>query len=79
MEAARASAARRALRWHSALIQPRNWVCRSCHSQFTAVRRFAIAPTPTEKPYYVTTPIFYVNAGTRSSKLVFVMVPRTDI
>ncbi|KAK0651850.1 tRNA synthetases class I (M)-domain-containing protein [Cercophora newfieldiana] len=63
MEVIRASAARRALRWQSASTLSRNWVCRSCRSQPVASLQFARSRTTSAKPYYVTTPIFYVNAA----------------
>ena len=50
------------------LQQTRGWVCQECFLQRN-VRWWSSArtkPTLTEKPYYVTTPIFYVNAGTAS-------------
>ncbi|SPQ21147.1 e53744fe-579b-40b6-b3c5-155506e05da4 [Thermothielavioides terrestris] len=67
MEFARAASARRLLRWQSALARPRSWVCGSCRSSLAvATRRFSSEPTPgaaSKKPFYVTTPIFYVNAA----------------
>ncbi len=78
MELARAVSARRLLRRQSAWTRPKGWVCSACSSRGSfpalASRRFSsdLAPTgaaPTTpspasgKPYYVTTPIFYVNAG----------------
>lgn len=42
----------------------RPWTCASCKNGRTTPRcGFATAPEQTQKPYYVTTPIFYVNAG----------------
>ncbi|KAK0739249.1 tRNA synthetases class I (M)-domain-containing protein [Apiosordaria backusii] len=56
-------------RWQlSSAISRSSWVCSSCLAasprQFTTSlpRLSAAAPTP-QKPYYVTTPIFYVNAA----------------
>jgi methionyl-tRNA synthetase len=65
MEFVKAAPARRLLRWQSALTRPRGWVCHSCRGNFAvASRRFSSqAPSTSDKPYYVTTPIFYVNAG----------------
>jgi methionyl-tRNA synthetase len=43
-----------------------NWVCKECRRNLssTAVRRSAAsAASGQQKPFYVTTPIFYVNAG----------------
>lgn len=39
------------------------WVCASCQSRSTRNRFASTAAIPNEKPYYVTTPIFYVNAA----------------
>jgi hypothetical protein len=64
MEFAKAASARRLLRWPSPLTRPRSWVGHSCRGSFAvASRRFSSKPPPADKPYYVTTPIFYVNAG----------------
>jgi hypothetical protein len=69
MEFAKAASARRLLRWQSTLTRPRSWVCSSCRSNSAvASRRFSsespsLPAPPADKPYYVTTPIFYVNAG----------------
>ncbi|KAK4217115.1 putative methionine--tRNA ligase [Rhypophila decipiens] len=67
MELLKASTARRALKWRSTIIRPRNWVCQSClhsRSRFESSRRtFATETAPPKKPFYVTTPIFYVNAS----------------
>ncbi|KAJ3960772.1 methionyl-tRNA synthetase [Colletotrichum tropicale] len=38
------------------------WVCPSC-SYGPTLRRFASSDSKSDKPYYVTTPIFYVNAS----------------
>ncbi|KAL2128898.1 hypothetical protein VTI74DRAFT_8493 [Chaetomium olivicolor] len=65
MEFARAASARRLARWQLALTRPRSWVCHSCRSSFAVVSRLSSSqsPAPADKPYYVTTPIFYVNAA----------------
>ncbi|KAL2025059.1 hypothetical protein VTK56DRAFT_61 [Thermocarpiscus australiensis] len=67
MELAKAASARRMLRWQSTLTRPRSLVCSSCRSHIAAkvaARRFASQlSSPPDKPYYVTTPIFYVNAA----------------
>ena len=50
------------------LQQTRGWVCQECFLQRN-IRCWSSArtkPTLKEKPYYVTSPIFYVNAGTAS-------------
>ena len=47
------------------LQQTRGWVCQECFLERN-IRRWSSArtkPTLKEKPYYVTSPIFYVNAG----------------
>ncbi|KAK0720061.1 tRNA synthetases class I (M)-domain-containing protein [Lasiosphaeris hirsuta] len=62
MELLRGSSARRLVRWSLAPTWSRNWICPSCRSQSVASRRFQ-STTPSPKPYYVTTPIFYVNAA----------------
>lgn len=61
----------RALSWAAQFLAYRrpSWKCASCRNARPAAivqpRRFATAASPPEskKPYYVTTPIFYVNAG----------------
>ncbi|KAK4164902.1 tRNA synthetases class I (M)-domain-containing protein [Cladorrhinum sp. PSN259] len=71
MELLKAASARRLPRLQPALIQPRSWVCNSCRIRPTAVaprvlaiqRRPATSASTPGKPYYVTTPIFYVNAA----------------
>ncbi|KAK4238700.1 hypothetical protein C8A03DRAFT_43561 [Achaetomium macrosporum] len=65
MEYAKAASARRLLRWQSALTRSRSWVCSSCRSNLAvASQRFSSGLSPaTGKPYYITTPIFYVNAA----------------
>lgn len=39
----------------------RQWICRDCRAR-TRVR-WQHSASSTEKPYYITTPIYYVNAG----------------
>ncbi|CCC10029.1 unnamed protein product [Sordaria macrospora k-hell] len=76
MDVLRTASARRTFKWQASGILARNsWVCRSCRSsQFVAPkapRRTLATSTPTStatktpdnKPFYVTTPIFYVNAS----------------
>lgn len=61
----------RALSWANQLLYPQrpSWKCASCKITPPAVvrsaRRYATTSegTSTAKPYYITTPIFYVNAG----------------
>jgi hypothetical protein len=38
------------------------WVCTSCHARSSRNRSITTQPA-SEKPYYITTPIFYVNAA----------------
>lgn len=47
------------------LLGPRRpWTCSSCTHGWAIPRRgVATTPQKSKKPYYVTTPIFYVNAG----------------
>ncbi|KAK4229834.1 tRNA synthetases class I (M)-domain-containing protein [Podospora fimiseda] len=64
MELLRAASARRLPRLQSALIRQGSWVCNSCRSRsILPVRRLATYTSNPDKPYYVTTPIFYVNAA----------------
>lgn len=70
MEFLKAAPIRRLPRWQSALSRSKGWTCSSCRGHYAvASRRFATQPSPPAttttpgKPYYVTTPIFYVNAG----------------
>lgn len=48
----------------SPISKPSPWICSSCRAR-SAPRRTAAtsAKSEQEKPYYLTTPIFYVNAG----------------
>lgn len=39
------------------------WICPSCRPNGPLSRRWNSSAQPKEKPFYVTTPIFYVNAG----------------
>ncbi|KAL7811756.1 tRNA synthetases class I (M) domain-containing protein [Trichoderma aethiopicum] len=48
------------------LASPPGWICPGCRTGFAAVRRWNSSQRPAgsgEKPYYITTPIFYVNAA----------------
>jgi hypothetical protein len=40
-----------------------NWICQSCQVKNGSKAYFSSSSRLLEKPYYVTTPIFYVNAG----------------
>ncbi|KAJ5096093.1 hypothetical protein NUU61_005449 [Penicillium alfredii] len=56
----------------------RPWTCASCKNGRTTPRRgFATAPEQPQKPYYVTTPIFYVNAAPHVGHLYTMVI--TDI
>ncbi|EGR49338.1 uncharacterized protein TRIREDRAFT_124319 [Trichoderma reesei QM6a] len=53
-------------RAQSRLDSPPGWICPGCRTGFAAVRRWNSSQKPAgsgEKPYYITTPIFYVNAA----------------
>lgn len=50
-------------------IRPGNWVCQSCRTKYPSRARFASSQADKAKPYYITTPIFYVNAGERRAIL----------
>ena len=39
------------------------WVCQSCRTNSQPRASFSGSRSSLEKPYYITTPIFYVNAG----------------
>lgn len=55
--------AMRSLRW-ARLPRATPWTCGSCQARSSRTRQFATQQsTPDQKPYYITTPIFYVNAG----------------
>jgi hypothetical protein len=51
------------LRPRSRLSWTSDWVCKSCRTKNSPRVRFASSQTSAVKPYYITTPIFYVNAG----------------
>ncbi|KAK5020792.1 methionyl-tRNA synthetase-like protein [Cryomyces antarcticus] len=54
------------------------WVCAACRIRSTAKRTLATAPKSMEaKPYYITTPIFYVNAAPHVGHLYTIVL--TDI
>jgi methionyl-tRNA synthetase len=50
---------RRAL---SSFVGRRPWICTSCQARSNR-NRYISTQSASEKPYYVTTPIFYVNAA----------------
>src|ERR1700679_924863 len=41
----------------------KGWVCHSCRTNSQPRVSFSSSRRSLEKPYYITTPIFYVNAG----------------
>ncbi|KAK4192996.1 putative methionine--tRNA ligase [Podospora australis] len=66
MEVLKAASIRRLPRWQSSLVRTKGWwACHPSRGQYAlASRRFTSQPSsPPDKPYYVTTPIFYVNAA----------------
>jgi methionyl-tRNA synthetase len=60
----------------ASLPQKFPWVCTSCRVSSTRNRFFATVPAPA-KPYYITTPIFYVNAAPHVGHLYTMVL--TDI
>ena len=48
----------------SRLSHPNPWICRSCKFRAVIARTHSTEQSTSEKTYYITTPIFYVNAGT---------------
>ena len=57
----------RGLRLNSRQTAP--WTCNACYSRQSRIRQYSTPHTPEQKPFYITTPIFYVNAGTDISVL----------
>ncbi|UKZ46168.1 hypothetical protein TrVGV298_000367 [Trichoderma virens] len=57
------------------------WICSGCRTSFAAVQRWnssqSSAGSSGEKPYYITTPIFYVNAAPHIGHLYTMVV--TDV
>ena len=51
----------------SRLPHPNPWICASCKFRAVRSRTYSTEQSTSEKPYYITTPIFYVNAGTIAS------------
>ena len=71
------SSLRRSVRPRAKVLWTSDWVCKSCRTNSNTVHRprFSTSKTPftttkthMDKPYYITTPIFYVNAGTHLTK-----------
>lgn len=57
------SSLRRSVRPRAKVLWTSDWVCKSCRTNLAVRPRYSSTKTPLEKPYYITTPIFYVNAG----------------
>ena len=55
----------------SRLSRPNPWICTSCKFRAVIARTYSTELSTSEKPYYITTPIFYVNAGTIASHIYF--------
>jgi len=64
---------RRAL---SSFSRSKPWICTSCQSRSSRNRYISTQPA-SEKPYYITTPIFYVNAAPHVGHLYTMVL--TDI
>ncbi|KAH7409088.1 tRNA synthetases class I (M)-domain-containing protein [Cadophora sp. MPI-SDFR-AT-0126] len=58
-----APAARSQLQLRTGIQRGAQWVCRSCRAETPPPASFSTARRSLEKPYYITTPIFYVNAA----------------
>jgi methionyl-tRNA synthetase len=61
---------------YSSFTRSSPWVCRSC-SVYNSPRRFNSTKSTPEKPFYITTPIFYVNAAPHVGHLYTMVL--TDI
>ncbi|KAL6834993.1 tRNA synthetases class I (M) domain-containing protein [Trichoderma camerunense] len=63
------------------LASPSGWICSGCRTNLAAVQRWnssqSSAGPSSEKPYYITTPIFYVNAAPHIGHLYTMVV--TDV
>ncbi|KAL6807394.1 tRNA synthetases class I (M) domain-containing protein [Trichoderma sp. SZMC 28013] len=63
------------------LASSSGWICSGCRTNFAAVQRWnssqSSAGSSSEKPYYITTPIFYVNAAPHIGHLYTMVV--TDV
>ena len=53
------------------------WICTSCQFRSNRNRRYIATKPSVEKPYYITTPIFYVNAAPHVGHLYTMVL--TDI
>ncbi|KAH7077320.1 methionyl-tRNA synthetase-like protein [Paraphoma chrysanthemicola] len=60
----------------SSLVGRRPWICSSCQA-YSRRNRYIATQSPSEKPYYITTPIFYVNAAPHVGHLYTMVL--TDI
>ncbi|KAL5349977.1 methionyl-tRNA synthetase [Pseudogymnoascus australis] len=72
-----ASSLRRSVRPRAKVLWTSDWVCKSCRTSIAVRPRFSSTKTPVEKPYYITTPIFYVNAAPHVGHLYTMVL--TDI
>jgi hypothetical protein len=65
-------------RGHPRLLASSGWICGSCQPRRIAQARWkssdSSTTTSTSKPYYVTTPIFYVNAGMDADGVAVVLI-----
>ncbi|KAH6612686.1 tRNA synthetases class I (M)-domain-containing protein [Boeremia exigua] len=61
---------------YSSISRSSPWVCRS-YSAYSSSRRFISSTSTPVKPYYITTPIFYVNAAPHVGHLYTMVL--TDI
>lgn len=61
---------------YSSFSRSSPWICRLC-SVYSSPRRFNSTKSTPEKPYYITTPIFYVNAAPHVGHLYTMVL--TDI
>ncbi|KAI0428488.1 tRNA synthetases class I (M)-domain-containing protein [Xylaria sp. FL1042] len=66
------ASSRRLSALRSVSIRRNGWVCKSCRAHGAARMRFN--STTTSKPYYVTTPIFYVNASPHVGHLYSMLI-----
>ena len=60
-------------RWQPRMMLPKtgNWMCNSCRTKVSSWVRFTSSQSSRRKPFYITTPIFYVNAGKEIQVLAF--------
>ena len=53
----------RSLHPNNRLVSSPDWLCWSCRSKLQSRKSSTSTKASPDKPYYITTPIFYVNAG----------------